>query len=400
MNYVRTYCGYPEHNSTSYFLQNKNLKPLKLSALILGVFLIGANSFILGPILGDVAQSLNTRPVAITRAISAFGAAAAFSAFFLSGLIDRIDTRIILTGSVTLIMIAFAGSAISVNWQMLALFQALAGFSTGILLPAIYAEAVMSAPEGQGARVLGIVLSGWSIALVAGVPVSALLSDVLNWRIAYTVLGSLAAALAIAFLGLKTNRPAEKAPALSRVQALRIAGAKSLLLTGLLFMIAFYGTYALLGHHIREVQNLNATLASTVVIAYGIGFGLGGASARQVDRLGPGRAFPFFLLASMVLYLALIAATHTLLASLGVAFLLGISNHFGISLVVLRLAQRNPHARGTLIGLNTTATYVAVFFGPLIMSSLYQGVNFYAVCVLAGALLGTCALLMWRIRNL
>ena len=56
---------------------------LRLAALVIGVFLIGANSFILSPILSDVAASLNTTAVPITWSISAFGGATGLSAFFL-----------------------------------------------------------------------------------------------------------------------------------------------------------------------------------------------------------------------------------------------------------------------------------------------------------------------------
>ena len=95
--------------------------------------------------------------------------------------------------------VAFAGSGFSTGWQMLCLFQALAGLATGVLLPAIYAEAVQIAPEGEGARTLGVVLSGWSIALMAGVPISALLTDFLSWRIAFFTLGGLAVLVAAVF---------------------------------------------------------------------------------------------------------------------------------------------------------------------------------------------------------
>ena len=81
---------------------------LRLAALIGGVLLIGANSFVLGPILSDVAETLETNAVAVARALSAFGGATAVSAFFLSKLIDRIETHIVLSGAVLVMAVAFA----------------------------------------------------------------------------------------------------------------------------------------------------------------------------------------------------------------------------------------------------------------------------------------------------
>ncbi|WP_319520300.1 MFS transporter [uncultured Martelella sp.] len=373
---------------------------LRLAALVVGVFLVGANSFILGPILADVAATLKTEPVAVARAISAFGAAAAFSAFFLSGLIDRYAMRPVLAGSAFLLMGGFAGSALSHSWQTLSVFQALAGIATGVLLPAIYSEAVRSAPEGQGTRVFGLVLSGWSIALIVGVPLSALLSDVLDWRLAYGVLALLAGLACMVFAATADRQPpAQSGESHSRRAVIRVRGVISMLATGFLFMTVFYGTYALLGLRMRDMLGISASAASLAVMAYGVGFGLGGALARHVDRIGPAKVFPLFLAGSGLVYLSLALATRSFWLSLLATFLLGIFNHFGLNLTVLLLALRKPEARGTLIGLNTTATYIAVFVGPLLMGALYAGIGFGAVSLSAFALLAVCVALMWRLSK-
>ncbi|WP_187326943.1 MFS transporter [Martelella lutilitoris] len=381
-------------------MQSSLLERLRLPALVVGVFLIGANSFVLGPILGDVARTLEAEPVAVTRAISAFGAAAAFSAFFLSGLIDRYPMRAVLAAAAALIAAGFAGSAASPVWQALAFFQGLAGLATGVLLPAVYSQAVRSAPRGEGARSFGIVLSGWSLSLIVGVPLSAMLSDVLDWRIAYGALAALALLTSLVFaLTGDSERPQAGGKVFSRREAISVPGVASLLVAGLLFMTVFYGTYALLGLRIRETLGIGAAAASLAVMAYGFGFGVGGAMARHVDRVGPARLFPFLLAGSGLLYLLLYPATEAYWTSLAVTFLLGIFNHFGLNLTVLLLAERKPAARGTLIGLNTTATYIAVFFGPLLMSTVYAGIGFGAVSLCGGALLAVCVGLMWRLRR-
>ncbi|WP_176083977.1 MFS transporter [Martelella sp. HB161492] len=381
-------------------LTSQTLFRLRLAALITGVFLIGANSFVLSPILSDVAAALDTTPVAAARAISAFGGATAISALLLSAMIDRIGTRLVLMGAAIAMGIAFIGSGMSSSWQMLSAFQALAGLSTGMLLPAIYSEAVEIAPDGQGSRIMGVVLSGWSVAMIAGVPISALLADFLSWRVAYGFLAVLALAAAFAYSGFKDRKPSERRPAVPRRQALHLRGAKKLLGICLCFMTSFYGSYALLGDQVRTALGVNATLASTVVISYGAGFGLGGILVRLVDRIGPARVLPVALCFSALLYAALPVATQGMLTAILATFLLGIGNHFGLNLVVLRLAGLNPAARGTLLGLNITATYVAVFFGPLLMGVLYGGLGFGAVGALAFVLLSAAAVLAFQTRKI
>ncbi|MCD1635289.1 MFS transporter [Martelella mediterranea] len=375
---------------------------LRLAALVIGVFLIGANSFILSPILSDVAASLNTSAVPITWSISAFGGATGLSAFFLSGVIDRSDARLVFSAAFVVMALGFIGSAATPVWQGLAAGQALVGVATGILLPAIYSEAVRIAPEGQGARSLGIVLSGWSLSLMLGVPLSAALSDMLDWRTAYFALGGIAALQAGVFAMFRPSRPLEpgRAKGPARLQVLRIAGVRSLLVTCLCFMSAFYGAYALLGHHMRETLGISASAASMAALTYGIGFGLGGIAARHVDRLGPARVFPYILACSSVLYLVLALATQSFWGALLATLALGFFNHFGLNLTVLRLAGRNPAARGILIGFNITATYIAVFCGPLLMSALYAADGFGAVSLMAAILVVVAVILNWRIRRI
>ena len=95
--------------------------------------------------------------------------------------------------------------------------------------------------------------------------------------------------------------------------------------------------------------------------------------ARQIDRLGPARVFPFLLSGSLVVYLSMIPATQALWSSLLATLALGFTNHFGLNLIVLRLAGRRPAARGTLIGLNITVTYIAVFSARFLWGGFMPG---------------------------
>lgn len=92
--------------------------------LTLGIVVMGSNSFVLSPILTDVAADLDTTPVVIARVISAFGAATAISSFLFGGMIDRIGARTVLLIGATTMALALAGSAMSQTWVWLALSQA------------------------------------------------------------------------------------------------------------------------------------------------------------------------------------------------------------------------------------------------------------------------------------
>jgi predicted MFS family arabinose efflux permease len=156
--------------------------------LMLGVAVVGSNSLALSPILNDVAADLAATPVEVARASAAYGGATALSALGLGPLVDRLGARLVLVRGLAVLAAAMLASAAAPHWAALAGAQALAGAAAGVVLPATYALATAVAPEGRGAEVLGRVLTGWSVSLVAGVPLSALLASVASWRASYLAL--------------------------------------------------------------------------------------------------------------------------------------------------------------------------------------------------------------------
>lgn len=367
--------------------------------LMLGIIVMGSNSFVLSPILSDVATDLDTSPVIVARVISAFGAATAVSSFLFGRMIDQLGERRVLMVGAAMMVVSLLGCAVSTTWVWLAASQAVIGLAVGMMLPACYASATANAPDGQGPRVLGRVISGWGVALVIGVPFSAFVSDLAGWRATFAALAGFASLSLIGFLQLP-KRPdvLYRTPPVSPVQAVRIAGVPSLLLTCLTFMTAFYGIYAFLGDHLRTTLDLTAGAAGVIVLFYGAGFALASVADATVHRLGAFRMLPVAMLIAGIVYLVLIPATQGYYTAAIVAFVWGFINHICINLVVLLLSDRDDGARGTLMGLQTSVTYTSVFLGPLVLGALYP-IGFHAMAIVAAVLLAlgaATAVSFWR----
>ncbi len=354
---------------------------------------MGSNSFLLSPILSDVSADLGTTPVVVARVISAFGAATALSSFLFGGMIDRFGERTVLVIGAIVITLALAGCAVSRSWQWLALCQTFIGLAVGVMLPSVYAAATKNAPKGGEAAVLGRVISGWGIALVAGVPFSALLSDLAGWRAPFAALSLFALVSGFGFsmlpkLRTKTHVEPPKSPA----SALRTPGVIPLLVACLAYMTAFYGIYAFLGDHLRSILGLSASKVGFVVLGYGAGFGLAGFADSTVDLLGPRRVLPTVLMLISGIYLALIPATQNYITSIGIAVVWGFINHIGVNIIILLLSRCDPAARGALMGLHTAVTYLSVFLGPLLLGMLYS-IGFGAMALAAAGMLFAAALI-------
>ncbi|AYD64749.1 MULTISPECIES: MFS transporter [Achromobacter] len=372
-------------------------------ALMFAVSVVGSNGLALSPILTDVAQSFSTSALTISTAISAYGAATAASAFFLAGRIDRIGIRRSLLGAMLVLIAALLLSATAPHWLVLTAAQALAGAAAGVILPAAYGSASLVAPAGQEARTLGRVIAGWSVSLVAGVPLSALISDAVGWRATY---GTLALCATIALLGLRKlpeRRVQNAAPLrLSRLLApLSYRDVPVLLLACLAFSSAFYGVYAFLADHVRALLALSAGQVGFIAFAYGAGFMLAGfAGAPLIERLGPRRALPLALATIALVYLVLLPAAHALAAVLALAVLWGAASQISLNLLVLLLSRARPDERGAVLGLNTCTTYLGASVGTAVAGTLYTHMGFEALGLCAAAAVGVAALgLHWRLNG-
>lgn len=364
--------------------------------LTLAIMIIGSNSFLLSPVLTSVAHSLDTEPVKVARAISAFGGATAVSAFLFafSPIAGRLGTRSVLSRGSVVMALALMGCALSPNWWVLALCQGIIGLMVGVMLPTIYTAATARAPAGQSAARLGKVIQGWGIALVLGVPLSAFVSDLAGWRAAYWILAGCAALTAPGFLRLpECVTTVNGASGIILLTVLRLPGAVPILVICGAYMIGFYVLYPYLGDHLHHAFGASASDAGLVVLAYGAGFGLASFVMAAVERSGLRRAFPLTLAGLAVIYCGIGPLTGTMTTALPAAFVWGAVNHVGVNLIILSLSRCGENARAALMGLHTTITYASIFAGPLVMGSLYEANGFTSAALLSALLLTIGAVL-------
>jgi predicted MFS family arabinose efflux permease len=356
-----------------------------LSVLTAGVVAVGGQSFLLAPLLPDLADSLAATPSEIGRALAAYGVGVVLAAVLLGPRLDRVPRAGALTAGALALALAGAASALAPGWEVLAAAQVLAGAAAGVVLPATYAFAAELAAPGGEARATGRVLTGWSVALVAGVPVSAVLADAVGWRGVFGAVAVLAGAQAVLYRTLPSPAvPAAPRPRLAA--ALRIPGVTRLLLGTLAFMSAFHAVFGFAGAEIRTVHGGGAAGAGLLALAYGVGFGLGAATDRHAGRIG---LAPVLAVLAGV-YLVLAASVGLLPALLVAAVAWGLVNHVALTLLVSRLSAAAPDARGAVLALNSAATYggaavAGLLAGPLFEAAGLAWVAVAAAVVVAGA---------------
>ncbi|WP_269930926.1 MFS transporter [Aminobacter sp. HY435] len=365
--------------------------------LTLCIAVIGCNSLVLGPIAPEVAHGFASSAPVVMAAASAFGLGTAASALFLARYIDRVGARRMLMGALALFALALAACALAPAVAVLIAAQLLAGIAAGIALPAIYASAAAIAPPGRESGTIGVVLTGWTLSMVAGVSLSAVLADLVHWRAVFGAVALLACAATAAVSAIaRDDRPSGGA-APAPWGALATPGIVPLLVACGAFMTAFYGVYGYLGDHLNQGLGRPVSASGLAAVAYGLGFGAAALLDSIVDRLGARRVMPvaYLLVALIYVLLALVAGNFGVL--IAVMALWGLANHFGLNVLVMRLSALDPAQRGTIMGLNSAVTYLAVFVGTTAFGPIYATLGFAAsALVAAGLTLVAAAAAAWR----
>jgi predicted MFS family arabinose efflux permease len=349
--------------------------------LMLSVGIVGANALLLSPIAAAVAVDFPGAEAGdVLVAAAAYGLATALSALLLAPASDRIGADRGLRLSFAVVVISFAATGMATTLTTFVAAQALAGVATGVALPCTYALAAHSAPPGREARTMGLVLTGWTLSLVAGVSLAAFTAEVFGWRSVYHGFAVVSAGVLALLLTCQFNAP--RTGSTSPLTALKVPGIGRALVAMAALMLAFYLTYTYMGAHITSALGQSTAAAGLLPLSYGLGFGASALLDRVIDRIGPLRAAPPLYAATVGLYLLISASAPSFFALIAAGFLWGITQHLCLNLAVGRLSALDARQRGAILGLNSTVTYLMVFAGAAVGRPLFEtgGLATLALC--------------------
>ncbi len=370
----------------------------KVVTLMVLIGIIGTNGLILSPVLSDIATDFGVSAAVAGRAITAFGLGTAISALWLGRSLDRFGTARALQLAMVVGGAAQIAAALTTSWIWLTATQALVGLAAGVGLPAIYALTADISPAGQEARILGRVILGWSLALIAAVPLGAYLADMLGWRLMLGLVGGIGITTLPFTTRFRNSHVAVRdSQPMGRFAPLALPRGLATYTVCFLFMAVFYGTYTYTGAHAILDFGVSTGAAGLIALFYGIGFGAASLMSGVIDRLGTRRmqliGFPAAAMALVAMgyaptfwwYLAAITAW-------------GWMNNQLLNTIVTGLTALAPRSKGAVLGLYSAVTYLAAAVGTLAMGVTFQGAGFVWVGVLGAAVNGVSLIILLASR--
>ena len=368
-----------------------------LLLLTLSIAAVGIQALMLSPLLTDIAAGLGTQAKEIGFAASAYGVGVASAALLAAPQLGRWPKRAAIRIAFAVLAFSLFLCAFAWAWRVLAGAQLIAGLASGVIIPATYALTGDIAPPDRRSQDLGKVLFGWSIAMVAGVPLAAVLSAFVGWRGTFLIVGAVAAIMPFAGALLpKVTSFGTVGERVRYMDVLRLPGAWVGYLSTFAYMIAFYQTYTFIGDHVRQTHGAGAWLGGTISLAYGIGFGVGVVFDKVIDRKGPTCMLPLGLALVSINYIVLPFAAERVLTVMAWPFFWGLANHFCMTVLVSYMNSLSPRLRGTIMGLFSFTTYFSLGTAGAVYGPVYQAHGFFAVSLASAATVAVAALIALR----
>ncbi|MEU4420272.1 Cmx/CmrA family chloramphenicol efflux MFS transporter [Actinoplanes sp. NPDC024001] len=250
--------------------------PLPLYLLALAVFAMGTSEFMLAGLVPDIATSLDVSVAAAGLLTSAFAAGMIVGAPLMAALARRWPARAALLGFVLTFAAAHVIGALTTSFTVLLGTRVIAALANaGFLAVALSTAATLVAADQKG-RALAVLLSGTTVATIAGVPGGAVLGTVLGWRATFWAIALLCLPAAVGVVkGIPSAAAGKDAPAgpslRDEIAQLAAPGLVLVMLLGALVNAATFATFTFLAPIVTDTAGLGDLWIPVVLVLFGAG---------------------------------------------------------------------------------------------------------------------------------
>ncbi|MFB5761973.1 MFS transporter [Paenibacillus medicaginis] len=333
--------------------------------LALAVFLTATSELVISGILSIVANDMGISLAAAGQLITFYSLSFAIGTPVVISLTSRIGRKKLLFSAMVAFTAGCALSAISVSAAMLMVSRIILGASSGVFLVTAFGIAAKLVPAEKLGSALGTIILGFSTAMILGVPAGITITEWLNWKSIFVLLGLLGIVIGIVLFRLLPEMEGdEPAPFFQQFKWL----GSSAVIIGLLITLFREGgnsvmmTY--LTPYLQELYHLQTSELGLVMLGLGvigaIGSRIGGYG---VDRWGPAVVIGYALLTHAAAFMLLPLSGHVP----GFGFIL-------IAFAILAMfaagpamqsyfIQKAPHSANFILSINTSVIHLGLAAG-------------------------------------
>ncbi|MET8482562.1 Cmx/CmrA family chloramphenicol efflux MFS transporter [Streptomyces tendae] len=348
--------------------------PLPLYLLAVAVCAMGTSEFMLAGLVPDIASDLGVGVGTAGTLTSAFAIGMVVGAPLVAALARAWPRRAGLLAFVLAFAAAHAVGALTTSFPVLVATRVVAALANAGFLAVALTAAAALVPADRKGRALAVLLSGTTVATVAGVPGGALLGTLLGWRATFWAVALLCLPAALGVLaGIPAGRERGAAgggPSLSvELAQLRTARLLLVMLLGALVNASTFAGFTFLAPVVTDTAGLGELWVSVALVLFGAGSFVGVTVAGRLSDRRPTAVLAVGGPLLLVGWPALAVLADRPVALLTVVFVQGaLSFALGSTLIarVLHEAAGAPTMAGSYA---TAALNVGAVVGPLVAAS-------------------------------
>jgi len=306
------------------------------------------------------------------------------SSYVVGHLSDRIGRRAFLLFSPVLLAAAMFCAAHAPNYWILIAIIVVAAMCCGSFTSAALAEVSLQTPDSHQGRALGYVMSGQSLTLLIGIPLSAWLGAKIGWRGTHSALAVLALFSAMSvFIALyvSSSKKMFATPVNKTKTSLReaLSGPITRLFLALISERVCFGLATFYyASYLRTTYNLPINAVAIPLALFAVGNIAGTFAGGQLADRMPYRRISFGVSLGIAGCIALPwflwQQSVTVTVALGVLF--AFFNALSRPSLLAALADVPTNIRGVILGLNSSFASVGWLTAALVGGWLYSSVGF------------------------
>ncbi|MCW1098303.1 MFS transporter [Streptomyces sp. RS2] len=348
--------------------------PLPLYLLAVAVCAMGTSEFMLAGLVPDIASDLGVGVGTAGTLTSAFAIGMVVGAPLVAALARAWPRRAGLLAFVLAFAAAHAVGALTTSFPVLVATRVVAALANAGFLAVALTAAAALVPADRKGRALAVLLSGTTVATVAGVPGGALLGTLLGWRATFWAVALLCLPAALGVLaGIPAGRvrgAVAGGPSLSvELAQLRTARLLLVMLLGALVNASTFAGFTFLAPVVTDTAGLGELWVSVALVLFGAGSFVGVTVAGRLSDRRPAAVLAVGGPLLLVGWPALAVLADRPVALLTVVFVQGaLSFALGSTLIarVLHEAAGAPTMAGSYA---TAALNMGAVVGPLVAAS-------------------------------